>query len=162
MGLIDQMRGIRHCLAVAFAATVLGGVADPAVASDHGGAASHGDSGHGGSAAAHDPTQPRTFEIGDIYIRNFRPTHNEIANIRFTLHIVFAAGTSDAVIAEMEHWKRRLRDQAITAARSADAADLAEPGLQRVQRLMLLRIKRLPLPQPVIGIYLTDFAVGSG
>jgi hypothetical protein len=162
MGIIDQIFVFRRCLAVVFVATAFGGVvAVPAAASDHG-AAGHGDSGHGGSAAAHDPTQPRTFEIGDIYIRNFRPTHNEIANIRFTLHIVFAAGTSDAVITEMEHWKRRLRDQAITAARSADAVDLAEPGLQRVQRLMLLRIKRLPLPQPVIGIYLTDFAVGSG
>jgi hypothetical protein len=135
-----------------------------AAASDHGAAPaadSHG--GHGGAAAApYDPTLPRTFEIGDIYIRNFRPTHNEIANIRFTLHVVFAPGTSDAVMAEMVHWQRRLRDQAITAARSADSADLAEPGLQRVQRLMLLRIKRLPLPQPVTGVYLTDFAVGSG
>jgi hypothetical protein len=29
---------------------------------------------------------------------------------------------------------------------------------------MLLRIKRLPLPtkEPVVGLYLTDFAVGSG
>jgi hypothetical protein len=136
-----------------------------ALASDHG-ASSHGssDGGHGGGhgAVEHDPTLPRTFEIGDIYIRNFRPTHNEIANIRFTLHVVFAPGTSDAVIAEMENWKRRLRDQAITAARSANAEDLAEPGLARVQRLMLLRIRRLPLPRPITGIYLTDFAVGSG
>jgi hypothetical protein len=110
----------------------------------------------------YDPTLPRTFEIGDIYIRNFRPTHNEIANIRFTLHVVFAVGTSDAVIAEVAHWRRRLRDQAITAARSASPEDLSEPGLTRVQKLMLLRIRRLPLPQEVIGVYLTDFAVGSG
>jgi hypothetical protein len=133
-------------------------------------ASDHGDSGHGeaegghGSpaAAAYDPTQPRTFELGEIYLRNFRPTHNEIANIRFNLHIVFAPGTSDAVIAELQHWKRRLRDQAITAARSADPRDLAEPGLGRVKRIMLLRIQRMELPQEVIGVYLTDFAVGSG
>ena len=59
-------------------------------------------------------------------------------------------------------WQRRLRDQAITAARSADPEDLSEPGLERMQRLMLLRIRRLPLPKPVTGVYLTDFAVGSG
>ncbi len=114
------------------------------------------------AAAAYDPTQPRTFELGEIYLRNFRPTHNEIANIRFNLHLVFAPGTSDAVVAELAHWKRRLRDQAITAARSAEARDLAEPGLDRVKRIMLLRMKRLRLPQEVIGVYLTDFAVGSG
>jgi hypothetical protein len=143
----------------------LGGVAmasghGAAPAEDHGGG--HG-GGHGEAAAVpYDPTLPRTFEIGEIYIRNFRPTHNEIANIKFTLHVVFAPGTGDDVMAEMVHWRRRLRDQAITAARSADAEDLAEPGLARVQRLMMLRIRRMPLPQAVTGIYLTDFAVGSG
>jgi hypothetical protein len=156
VGLTPSARTLSLALALAWLMTA------SAFASDHG-ASSHGESGGGhGGAAAHDPNQPRTFEIGDIYIRNFRPTHNEIANIRFTLHVVFAPGTSDAVIAEMENWKQRLRDQAITAARSADATDLAEPELKRVQRLMLLRIRRLPLPQPITGVYLTDFAVGSG
>lgn len=133
-------------------------------------ASGHGDGGHGddhGAAkpqatAVYDPTLPRTFELGEIYIRNFRPTHNEIANIRFNVHVVFAPGTSDAVIAQVERWKRRLRDQAITAARSAEPKDLAEPELERVQRIMLLRIQRLPMPQEVMGVYLTDFAVGSG
>ena len=140
-------------------------VAD-ARAEDHGApaadAAAHGGGHDAAAAIPYDPTLPRTFEIGEIYIRNFRPTHNEIANIKFTLHVVFAPGTGDEVIAEMEHWRRRLRDQAITAARSAGAEDLAEPGLTRVQRLMLLRIRRMALPQPVTAVYLTDFAVGSG
>jgi hypothetical protein len=137
-------------------------------ASDHGAAPAADAGGHGGghgeeaAAIPYDPTLPRTFEIGEIYIRNFRPTHNEIANIKFTLHVVFAPGTGDNVMAEMVHWRRRLRDQAITAARSASAEDLAEPGLARVQRVMLLRIRRMALPQAVTGIYLTDFAVGSG
>ena len=139
-------------------------------ASGHGEDAGHGGGGHGEeegghgapAAAPYDPTQPRTFELGEIYLRNFRPTHNEIANIRFNLYIVFAPGTSDDVIAKLEHWKRRLRDQAITAARSAAPRDLGEPGLERVKRIMLLRIQRMALPQAVIGVYLTDFAVGSG
>jgi len=133
-----------------------------AFGSEHG-APSHGKGGgHGASAAPHDPTKPRSFELGEFNLRNFRPTHNEIANIRFSLHVVFKPGTSDAALEEVAHWKRRLRDQAITAARSAEPSDLAEPELQRVQRLMLLRIKRLPLPEPVVGVYLTDFAVSSG
>jgi hypothetical protein len=155
----------RRRFAFAVAAVLVVTFALPVRASDHGdsghGGGGHGDA-HGAPSRPYDPTLPRTFEIGDIYIRNFRPTHNEIANIRFTLHAVFAPGTSDEVMAELEHWRRRLRDQAITAARSADPEDLSEPGLVRVQRLMLLRIRRLPLPKTVTGVYLTDFAVGSG
>jgi hypothetical protein len=165
VGLRPSLRGARGFL---FAMMPLFAAAS-AAASGHGEDAGHGgghgeaEGGHGAPAAApYDPTQPRTFELGEIYLRNFRPTHNEIANIRFNLYIVFAPGTSDAVIAKLEHWKRRLRDQAITAARSAAPRDLAEPGLERVKRIMLLRIQRMPLPQEVTGIYLTDFAVGSG
>src|SRR5215213_870677 len=47
-----------------------------AAASEHG-EASGGDRG-AESAAAFDPTLPRTFDLGEFYIRNFRPTHNEI------------------------------------------------------------------------------------
>jgi hypothetical protein len=133
-----------------------------ACASEHGAAPAA--DGHGASAAAVDPKLPRTFNLGDFDIHNFRPTHNEIANIHFSLHVVLAPGTSEAVLAELENWKRRLRDQAITAVRSAEPEDLAEPKLVRVQKIILLRIKRLPLPlkEPVVGLYLTDFAVSSG
>jgi flagellar basal body-associated protein FliL len=156
---------LRRSLAViVVAALTVGVMGSPVRASEHGDSGHGGGHGeaHGATTRPYDPTLPRTFEIGDVYIRNFRPTHNEIANIRFTLHVVFAPGTSDEVMAEMVHWQRRLRDQAITAARSTEPDDLSEPGLERVQRLMLLRIRRLPLPQPVTGVYLTDFAVGSG
>jgi hypothetical protein len=133
----------------------------PARASGHGASAANG---HGASTAPSDSKLPRTFDLGEFDIRNFRPTHNEIANIKFSLHVVFAPTTSDAELAELENWKRRLRDQAITAVRSADAVDLAEPTLKHVQKIMLLRIKRLPLPtkEPVVGLYLTNFAVSSG
>ena len=158
--------GITNYSRLAFVAALPWLMAGSAAASDHGVAAGHGAAeggGHGAAgAAAYDPTLPRTYELGEIYLRNFRPTHNETANIRFTVHVVFAPGTSDGVIAQVEHWKRRLRDQAITATRSADPRDLAEPGLHRLQRIMLLRIQRLPLPQAATEIYLTDFAVGSG
>jgi hypothetical protein len=135
---------------------------EPAWASGGGASSGHAAEGEHKAAAPYDPTQPRPLDLGVFDLRNFRPTHNEIANIRFSLHVVFKPGTSDATIAELAHWKQRLRDQAITAMRLADPSDLADPGLTRVQRMMLLRIKRLPLPEPVIGVYLTDFAVTSG
>jgi hypothetical protein len=114
------------------------------------------------SEAPVDPTQPRTFDLGEFDLENFRPTHNEIANIKFSMQLVFAAGTSDETMAKLAEWRHRLRDQAITAVRTADARDLAEPKLTRVQKLIMMRLKRMRLPAPVMGVYLTDFAVSSG
>jgi len=130
-----------------------------AQASEH-----QGDSAKEGKEAAApvDPKRPRAFDLGEFDLKNFRPTHNEIANIRFCVQLVFAPGTSDETIAQISEWRYRLRDQAITAVRTADARDLAEPKLTRVQKIILLRLKRMPLPQPVVGVYLTDFAVSSG
>lgn len=130
---------------------------------DHGG---HGDAaaGHGAPAALppHDPKLPRTIDLGAFNLGNFRPTHNEIASLRFTIHIVLPPGTTDATIYEFDQWKRRLRDQAITAMRSATPDDLADPKLARVHRLIFLRLKRVPTPQPISNVYLTDFAMSSG
>ncbi|MCC6491652.1 MAG: hypothetical protein IT424_01375 [Pirellulales bacterium] len=119
--------------------------------------------GHGNEAAAPvDPALPRPLDLGSFDLQNFRPTHNEIANIKFSLCAVFAAGTTDAEMAKLAHWKQRLRDQAITAVRSADAEALADPQLVKVRRLLLLRLRRLALPKEVEAVYLTDFGVSSG
>jgi hypothetical protein len=114
------------------------------------------------SSALVDPKLPRMFDLGEFDLENFRPTHNEIANIKFNLQLALAPGTSEETMAQMAEWRHRLRDQAITAIRTADFKDLAEPKLSRVQKLIMLRLKRMPLPAPVTGVYLTDFAVSSG
>jgi hypothetical protein len=146
-------------LPAAVAASVLWAVGGAAHGSEHGAAAAGG---HGEAAAvAHDPNAPHTFDLGEFDLRNFRPTHNEIANIRFSVQVALAPGAHPAA-ATLEVWKHSMRDQAITAVRSAAPSDLSDPKLQRVQRILLLRIKRLPLPEEVIGVYLTDFAVSSG
>jgi hypothetical protein len=109
-----------------------------------------------------DPKLPRPIDLGEFDLKNFRPTHNEIANIRFGLELVFPAGTTNETIEKLAGWRHRLRDQAITAVRTAEAKDLAEPTLTKVQKLILLRMKRMPLPEAPVGVYLTDFAVSSG
>jgi hypothetical protein len=114
------------------------------------------------AAAPVDPKLPRMLDLGEFDLKNFRPTHNEMANIRFMLQLALAPGTSEATMAQMAEWRHRLRDQAITAVRTADFKDLAEPKLTRVQKLIMQRLKRMPLPAPVVGVYLTDFAVSSG
>jgi hypothetical protein len=136
----------------------------PAFASNGGG---HGAPAEGGLGAApalppHDPTLPRAVDLGEFNLRNFRPTHNEIASLKFAVQVVLPPGTTDETIREFEHWKRRLRDQAITAMRTATPDDLADPKLERVNRLLFLRLKRVPTPQPISDVYLTDFAMSSG
>jgi hypothetical protein len=128
-------------------------------------AAGHGDhgddhgGGHGEEASA---IATGMFELGEFHLRNFRPTHNETASIRFSLHLVLDKEAKPEELAELQHWQRRLRDQAIVAVRSAEAADLAEPDLARVRRLILIRFNRLPVARLIKGVYLTNFAVGDG
>ncbi|WP_428307120.1 hypothetical protein [Lacipirellula sp.] len=136
----------------------------PTFASGGGG---HGEAagGHGAEPAPlppHDPKLPRAIDLGSFDLRNFRPTHNEIASLKFAVHVVLPPGTTDDTVREFEHWKRRLRDQAITAIRSATTDDLADPKLQRVHRLLYLRLKRVPTPQGISDVYVTDFAMSSG
>ena len=160
--------------------------ASPSCASDHGGhgggeankAHGGGDSGgHGGGEtgghggghgeAAASEAAPKSFsgpgviDLGEFNLENFRPAHNKVASIRFSLCLMLAPGTSEATVNRLEHWRRRLRDQAIIAIRSVDPADLDDPQLARVQRLILLRIKRLPFTDLIEAAYLTDFALGE-
>ena len=135
----------------------------PAFASGGGhGAPAHGEHGAAPALPPHDPKLPRTFDLGEFNLRNFRPTHNEIASLKFAVHVVLPPGTTDETIRQFEHWKRRLRDQAITAIRSASPDDLADPKLHRVHRLLYLRLKRVPTPKAISDVYLTDFAMSSG
>ena len=106
-------------------------------------------SGEAPTLPPHDPKLPRTFHLGEFNLRNFRPTHNEIASLKFAVHVVLPPGTTDETMREFEHWKRRLRDQAITAIRSASPDDLADPKLHRVHRLLYLRLKRVPTPKAI-------------
>jgi hypothetical protein len=151
-------RALAKSCAVAMALLALSG--DVACASEHGGEG--GKEKKPADAKPVDPKLPRAFDLGEFDLKNFRPTHNEIANIRFTLQLVFAPGTGDETFAQLEEWRHRLRDQAITAVRTAEPKDLAEPKLTKVQKLILLRLKRLPLREAPVGVYLTDFAVSSG
>jgi hypothetical protein len=164
-GLSDRTR---LALRMLFILALIAFLQCPTFASGGGG---HGaaEGGHGGGHGAepaplppHDPKLPRAIDLGAFDLRNFRPTHNEIASLKFAVHVVLPPGTTDDTVREFEHWKRRLRDQAITAIRSATTDDLADPKLERVHRLLYLRLKRVPTPQAISDVYVTDFAMSSG
>jgi hypothetical protein len=155
----------RHCIAVrkvsVAAMIAAASLATPASASDHAPPpADHG--GHGGHGNAAAAVDTGTFDLGEFHLRNFRPTHNKTASIRFSLHLVVDPEAEPGDLEALANWQRRLRDQAIIAVRSAEAADLAEPDLARVRRLIIIRLNRLPVAHLIQGVYLTNFAVGDG
>jgi hypothetical protein len=164
-GLSDRTR---LALRMLFILALIAFLQCPTFASGGGGhgSAEGGHGGHGAEPAPplppHDPKLPRAIDLGAFDLRNFRPTHNEIASLKFAVHVVLPPGTTDDTVREFEHWKRRLRDQAITAIRSATTDDLSDPKLERVHRLLYLRLKRVPTPEGITDVYVTDFAMSSG
>lgn len=108
-----------------------------------------------------DAPPTRYFDLGEISVQEFRPTRNETAEVRFSIQMRLKPEVTAAQAAALEHWKHRLRDQAIIAARLASSADLAEPGLDRLQASILRRMKRILPTLAVERLYFTDFAAGT-
>ena len=99
------------------------------------------------------------LSLGTFDLHDFHPTHKKTPHIQLALTLVLDAKTTPAQHHDLANWKRRLRDQTIIAIRSAEPYALAEPGLNRVERLILLRIRRLELPAKVTSLLITDFSV---
>jgi hypothetical protein len=119
---------------------------------------------HGAAPAADEGAPKRTdiLDLGLFRIRSSRPTDREVSDLKFALHLVLAPKISQAEFHRLELWLRRLRDQVITAVRGADAADFDDPELKRLHRLILFRVKRLPIGKSIVDVYLTDFALDHG
>lgn len=113
-------------------------------------------------AAAETVVRTDLLDLGMFRIRGCRTTDQEIVDIRFGVHLILSTQTEPADHHHLEGWKNRLRDQIITAIRSAAPQDYADPALHRIQRLMLHRVKRLPTGVGIIGLYLTDFSLDQG
>jgi hypothetical protein len=113
-------------------------------------------------AAAESAVRTDLLDLGEFRIRGCRTTDQEVVDIRFGVQLVLSTQTNTADHHRLEGWKNRLRDQIITAIRSAAPEDYADPALHRIQRLMLFRVKRLATGVGVIGLYLTDFSLDEG
>lgn len=110
--------------------------------------------------AAENTHRPR-FDLGAFHVRDLRPTRDVTADLKFSLHLQLRDDVSEAAVSALEHWKHRLRDQAITAIRTAQMVDFTDPDLARVRRLINLRVNRL-LPHPLVDeILVTSFTLGD-
>lgn len=111
--------------------------------------------------AMEEKPKPVTFDLGSFRLREYRPTRNETSVLLFAVHLQLAEGVSEKTAQRLQNWKQRLRNEALTAVRSVDLADYQDPGLVRLQKVIMLRINRL-LPVPLVErIYVTEFTVGD-
>jgi hypothetical protein len=130
-----------------------------ATASGGGGAPAEG---HGKPEEAAAPVRTDVLNLDVFRIRTTRTNDGEIIDLRFGLWLVLSNTTSEHDFHALEEWKNRLRDQVIIAVRSVELEDFADPELRRLQRLILFRVKRLPIGDKLIGMYLTDFTLDEG
>ena len=100
----------------------------------------------------------RIHKLGYFHLRQLRPNRDETINVKFELHLLMP---EDALGRELENrlnrWTQRLRDQVNTAVRRAEIKDFTEPGLGRLQKMILLRINRLLKFSRIEKVYLTRY-----
>ena len=108
------------------------------------------------------PARFDLLDLGAFRFRSSRPTDREVIDMKFSLSLVLVSELTESEFHEIDGWKNRLRDQALIAVRTAQATDFVDPALRRLERLIMFRIKRLPIGQRIIGVYVTDFSVDEG
>jgi len=88
------------------------------------------------------------LDLGHFQVEELRPTRNETVKVSFTAHVVLNPNLAPTDFQALQNCRHRLRDQIIVAVRTAQTNDFREPGLERLRRLIQIRVNQL-LRQPV-------------
>ena len=116
---------------------------------EHGQAGEHGESGAVG--------EEQEADMGEYSLTAFQPAANITLLINFHLYGTIATEDAGFFAASYEGNKHRIRDQVLTTIRSAEMADLTDPGLGLIKRQILEKTNRT-LGKPVLqGIVFSDF-----
>jgi flagellar FliL protein len=122
---------------------------------EHGKPAEHGKAGEHGEAAAVGDEQEA--DMGEYSLTAFQPAANITLLINFHLYGTIAIEDAPFFAGSYEANKHRIRDQVLTTIRSAEMADLTDPGLGLIKRQILEKTNRT-LGKPVLqGIVFSDF-----
>ena len=88
------------------------------------------------------------LDLGSFHLKELRPTRNETIKVVFSAHLVLKSELTEDDFEILQNYQHRLRDQVIVAVRIAHANDFREPDLQRLRRLIQIRIDQV-LRSPV-------------
>lgn len=101
----------------------------------------------------------REIDLGEYSLSAFQPASNTTLLIDFHLYGTISAEEEHGFTEYFEVNKHRIRDQVITTIRSAELADLTDPGLGLIKRQILEKTNRA-LGKPLLqGIVFSDFLV---
>lgn len=101
----------------------------------------------------------REIDLGEYSLSAFQPASNTTLLIDFHLYGTITAEEEHGFTEYFEVNKHRIRDQVITTIRSAELADLTDPGLGLIKRQILEKTNRA-LGKPLLqGIVFSDFLV---
>lgn len=115
----------------------------------------HGQAGEHGEAGL--AAEELEADMGEYSLTAFQPATNTTLLINFHLYGTIAAEEEHYFSASYETNKHRIRDHVLTTIRSAEIADLTDPGLGLIKRQILEKTNRA-LGKPVLqGIVFSDF-----
>lgn len=122
---------------------------------------SHGGGGHAGSSGGHGPAAGEYVEVelGKFSVMAFHPnTTNSTLVIDFHLYGAVKHADEADFTHLFEANEKRFRDEIITTVRSAELAELTDPGLGLIKRKFLATTNRL-LGKPLLqAVVFSDFS----
>ena len=125
----------------------------------HGKTDEHGEHGEEGQDASGGEGGEREIDLGEFSLTAFQPASNTTLLIDFHLYGTIMGEEEHGFAEHYESNKHRIRDQVITTIRSAELADLTDPGLGLIKRQILEKTNRA-LGKPLLhGIVFSDFLV---
>lgn len=124
-------------------------------ASEHAKSGGHGEHGEHGDAV--EEGGEREIDMGEYSLTAFQPASNTTLLVNFHLYGTIASEEEGYFASSYETNKHRIRDQVLTTIRSAEIADLTDPGLGLIKRQILEKTNRT-LGKPILqGIVFSDF-----
>lgn len=104
------------------------------------------------------PIKQFQLELGRIQLKEFRPTRNETIKLRFGLTLSFRPEVTEADYKLLQSWKHRLRDQVLTAVRTAHTKDFHERDLSRLRQIIRFRLEQVLKARVVDSLLLSDYS----
>lgn len=97
------------------------------------------------------------IDLGQFNVNEMRPTENQTLKIAFSIFAVVDEKQKEAFEASLEKKQHAIRDQVITAIRTAETPEFDEIRLNKIRERIRLRVETFTPDIPIKDIYLTSF-----
>ena len=109
------------------------------------------------AAAEAKANQLMGVSLGEFVVRDFHPAEGVRSALRFELYAQVRQADLAKFEAVLVNRRHKLRNQVITASRTAAVSDFDDPELLMIRKRILLRIRRAMPGLPLADVVLTDY-----